>query len=464
MLPNERVTASNERIVAVGFAARWIGLVVMALLVAGPASGQARPAQSPDNVELRVWFAGNGRVQAFVNGTELLLERGSCEPANYAADEGCGFSIPRNASVLLRATSLSDGFTGWSSSECPRLGDCELVLDDSTHVVATFRPLELEVSITDGEGTVERSPKGEPCVVANDNCGSYEPGTAVTLTAKPTHPGDPTEWYDDAWCEPDGGSYSSPVCRTRVAFSPHWVGIAFVSLDPRPALRLPFIVDVGFRVLKRGEGTGVVTGEARTCGVDDCKVEQVLNCGEDCSDDIPFATRLTLSADANPGSVFERWVGVCATNPVCTFNVGAVTSIRAVFTQAPPPPQPPPAPQPPAPQPPAPQPPAPQPPVSRPLTADLRRLAVTRGTVRKLVVAIVVNHAAGGRARLSRQGTKLLDRRFALRGGVNVIRLPVRQTVKPGWARAVVTIRDSAGAAVTVSRRVNVPRRAATRP
>ncbi len=425
---------------------RGIVLLALGLLLVGHAGqGQARPAehaQSPETVNLRVYVAGSGKVDASVDEDPLLP---ACEPDFFTADQGCDYSVPKNAVVVLKATSKSDGFVGWSASECGEPEDCRLKLDESTDVVATFDPLELHVRI-DGDGTVERSPPGEECEPASPTCGRYEPGTEVALTAKPTNAGDPTEWYDDTWCEPDNKSYSSPVCRTRVGFSPHYVSVAFFELD-RPAFNPPFQVRVNLRVLKGGDGAGVV----RAADPDD------LNCGADCSESFDFATRVTLTAEEDPGSRFQRWSGeVCGSSRTCSFNVGPVTSVRAVFVRDQPPPPPPPSPSPPPPPPPPPPPAPPQ--LPAPLTAELRSAGVTRGPVRKLVAVIALNRGAGGHARVWRKQAKILDRRFVLRPGVNVIRLALHKAVKRGRARAVFTIEDGSGTSVSVSRRVTIPR------
>jgi hypothetical protein len=96
--------------------------------------------------------------------------------------------------------------------------------------------------------------------------------------------------------------------------------------------------------------------------------------------------------------------------------------------------------------------------VTGPLAAKLRSLDVASGSTRRLVAVIVTNQAAGGRARVWRGQAKLLDRPFALRSGLNVVRLALPPAVKRGRARAIFVIK-SGGASVTLSRPITVPSR-----
>jgi hypothetical protein len=98
--------------------------------------------------------------------------------------------------------------------------------------------------------------------------------------------------------------------------------------------------------------------------------------------------------------------------------------------------------------------------VTGPLAAKLRSLDVASGSTRRLVAVIVTNQAAGGRARVWRGQAKLLDRPFALRSGLNVVRLALPPAVKRGRARAVFLIK-SGGASVMLSRPITVPSRLA---
>ena len=220
--------------------------------------GQARPAeqaQSSDTVNLRVYVAGNGAVEALVDGVALPPDDGDDDPRHAIPMSSLpiravDYTVPRNTTVVLRPTPESVGFDGWSASECPEPEDCRLVLDDRTDVVATFDPLELHL-IVHGEGTVERSPPGDECATPSPFCARYAPGTEVVLTAKPTNPGDPTEWYDDTWCEPETTTLTRVRSAVRVSGSVRTTPRSRSSKLTRPDAAVPFH---GLRQSPRAQG------------------------------------------------------------------------------------------------------------------------------------------------------------------------------------------------------------------
>ena len=57
-----------------------------------------------------------------------------------------------------------------------------------------------------------------------------------------------------------------------------------------------------------------------------------LDCGTVCSRQYDYGNPVTLTAVPDQGSVFSGWNGVCAkTEAKCTFPVGPITAIKAVF-------------------------------------------------------------------------------------------------------------------------------------
>ena len=70
-----------------------------------------------------------------------------------------------------------------------------------------------------------------------------------------------------------------------------------------------------------GEGSGTVTGPG-------------LSCPTDCSNRIDDGATVTLTAKADPGSVFSRWDGVDCRGPACTFTLTHDVTATASFTRA----------------------------------------------------------------------------------------------------------------------------------
>ena len=76
-------------------------------------------------------------------------------------------------------------------------------------------------------------------------------------------------------------------------------------------------------VTKPGTGSGTVTGttEAGT----------VINCGSDCSENIPNGKVATLNAAASAGSTFTGWGGACSGTGTCMVTMDAAKNVTASF-------------------------------------------------------------------------------------------------------------------------------------
>jgi hypothetical protein len=193
-----------------------------------------------------------------------------------------------------------------------------------------------------------------------------------------------------------------------------WVGASFDN-DRLPVL--PTTIRVQFRLGRRGDGSGRVTGSK-------------LDCGAQCGAQYDYGTSLVLTAIPDRGSVFAGWNGVCAaTNSRCTIPVGPITAIAARFAH-----------------------PA--------LTARLVGVRVTRsGSVRKLVLTLSVDRAATVRVSLARRRVAV---RYTYRVGQgrSVRRLRVPRRLAAGRYRLRTTVSARRGGTRTLSARVVLlPRR-----
>ncbi len=273
-------------------------------------------------------FASGGRSSATV--TLQIAPRGLgivtvTPPDNDAVGEcadnhdsrSCTLTYSRGERVTLTASSdHGRTLSSWSTPDCPGTGACEVSLDDeTTSIVAVFNPLRLGVKLSSPDGgTVSADPAGTPCPEEEDfgddvTCLEYAPGTQVKLTVKN---GANTFDHWNQGCEPT----NAMTCTVTVDDETTWAGAHFVGDDE---LQLPTTIKVEFQLKRGGTGSGRVSGSD-------------LDCGSACSRQYGYGNSLTLTAVPEQGSVFSGWNGVCSkTETKCTFPVGPITSIRAIF-------------------------------------------------------------------------------------------------------------------------------------
>ena len=248
-------------------------------------------------------------------------------------ESSCHWSFPRGAIVKLTAATGNTGYTfaGWSTPDCPDAGSCTLTLDDDyTSVAALFNPLLLGVRFSQGTGDpppdrrVTSDPAGIDCTPsADDPTGENNPGcthpfppnTPVRLTAAGA---DFTKWNGGAsgdFCEP----VNATSCTIWVVDYTSWAAAIYDNEQPP---NLATTINVQFQVRKGGDGSGRITADK-------------LDCGSQCSAEYKYGRRITLTAQRSEGSAFGGWNGVCSrTQTTCTFSVGPLTRIRALFTDA----------------------------------------------------------------------------------------------------------------------------------
>ena len=275
-------------------------------------------------------FASGGRVSATV--TLQIAPRGLgivtvTPPDNDSVGEcsdnhdsgSCTLTYNRGEHVKLTASSEAGRtLSSWSTPDCPGTGACDVSLDDdTTSIVALFNPLRLGVVLSSPDGgTVSADPAGTPCPEDEDfgdgvTCLEYAPGTQVKLTVK-----NAAKTFDhwNPGCEPT----NAMTCTVTVDDETTWAGAHFVG-DPDGEPQLPTTINVEFQLKRGGTGSGRVSGSD-------------LDCGSACSRQYGYGNPLTLTAVPDQGSVFSGWNGVCSkTETKCTFPVGPITSIRAIF-------------------------------------------------------------------------------------------------------------------------------------
>ena len=272
-------------------------------------------------VELQVAPRGLGSVSATPPGRDSDGQVDTEPCTNNNGQHLCRWFFDAGTKVKLTASPdpapAKSRFLGWSTLDCPGTGACTVTLDTQlTTVVARFSPVALGVLFSeDSTATVSTVPAGEPCQwephdPGPDVCVEFAPGTSVRVTLKSSEPFD--HW--NPGCEPR----SSTTCTVVVQDEPTWIGANFKGDDP---VQLPTTIKVRFRLKKEGSGGGRVTASG-------------LDCGGSCAATFDYGDSLALKATPDSGSVFDGWNGVCdRTQTTCTFPVGPITSIRARFAR-----------------------------------------------------------------------------------------------------------------------------------
>jgi hypothetical protein len=297
-----------------GIVAAAIPGCATALVVAALASGGSRGTAL---VELQVAPRGPGTVSAVPAGVDLENDKQPVTQPCFdnEGDDSCLWGYPPGTRITLTAKADSGkSFSGWSSPECPGTGSCTIALDeDPMSVVAQFSPLRLGIRLSDkNAGKVTTDPAGKPCQEdLKDQCFEFPPNTTVRVTVQETG-GVFKEW--NPGCEPR----NQKTCTVRVDDDPTWVGARFDNDDPP---QLPSTISVQFQIRRGGNGSGRVTAPK-------------LDCGTICTAQYGFGNSITLTAKEDEGSTFDGWNGVCAkTQKTCSFPVGPITSIRALFAR-----------------------------------------------------------------------------------------------------------------------------------
>jgi Fibronectin type III domain/Divergent InlB B-repeat domain len=293
-------------------AAALLGAAIAGLFVAGLASGAGRHVAA--SVTLQIAPRGPGTVTVSPVGGGF--DSNPCD--RNEGDSSCTWTYDRGATVKLTAAVAAGGtsFSGWSTPDCPGTGSCTVTLDqDATTIVATFNPLTLGVRLSRGdEGRVTSNPAGIDCRSEDDaECEAvFPPHTQVTLTAAPSSPN--TFGTFSLGCQKTGAT----TCTITVDDQTTWVGVAWNKED---LPQLATTIEVQLRVGKGGNGSGRVTAPN-------------VDCGSTCTAQFGFGKSVTVTEAPDQGSTFDGWNGVCSkTQTSCTFAVGPITSIRAMFAR-----------------------------------------------------------------------------------------------------------------------------------
>ena len=228
-------------------------------------------------------------------------------PAGITCGTDCSEVYSSGTVVSLTVTAaLGSTFAGWSGdADCL---DGVVTMGANTSCVATFNPAVsrstymLTVNITSavshegsGNGSVKSSPAGISC--GSDCSEAYSAGTVISLTPVPSGGSAFGGWSGDSDCL-DG----------------------ILTMNANKSCTATFKVDAVTLNLVRS-GNGKVTSNPSG-----------INCGSECSTSYAKGTKITLSAQASPGSKFAGWDGGgCQGVTDCTVILADSTSVSATF-------------------------------------------------------------------------------------------------------------------------------------
>jgi len=208
-----------------------------------------------------------------------------------------------NTEVTLSAVATTGStFTGWSGA-CTGTGDCVVTMDAAKSVIASFTLNTYSLSVSKagtGNGTVTSTPAGIDC--GSDCSEVFDFNTEVTLSPAAATGSTFTGW--------------SGACTGT--------GDCVVTMDAAKSVTATFTLNIyTLTVSKTGDGSGTVT--STPAGID---------CGSDCSEDYDYNTQVTLTADADTGSIFTGWSGSCTGISDCIVTMDAAKSVIAEFEPA----------------------------------------------------------------------------------------------------------------------------------
>ncbi|MHA2620842.1 MAG: InlB B-repeat-containing protein [bacterium JZ-2024 1] len=224
-------------------------------------------------------------------------------PAGINCGPTCSATYDQGTVVTLSATPDSTStFSGWSGGGCTGTGSCQVTMNSSLSVTATFTKIQFQVTINktgSGTGTVTSAPSGINCgTVCSAN---FDAGTSLTLTATPT--GGSTF-----------GGWSGPCSGT---------GTCQFTVNANTTVGAVFNAgQVTITVNKTGSGVVVSTSPTG------------IHCGRTCQMTVNSGTQVTLTAQPGPaGQSFLGWSGGgCSGTGNCTFTATSNVTIAAQFT------------------------------------------------------------------------------------------------------------------------------------
>jgi uncharacterized repeat protein (TIGR02543 family) len=220
------------------------------------------------------------------------------DPSGIYCGATCSATLTKNTIVTLTAIPDSGAtFTGWSGA-CTGTGACQVTMDASKTVSATFRFL-LVAQVANGGtgGYIASNPSGINC---GASCAAnFDGGTSVTLSANPSAGYTFTGW--------SGSCAGTSLCTLTMNENKN----VFATFTANTAL---------LSVSKSGSGTGTITSAPGS-----------ISCGSTCGAVFNQYTSVQLTASPDATSYFTGWNGACAGTGACTVTMDSAKNVGAGF-------------------------------------------------------------------------------------------------------------------------------------
>jgi hypothetical protein len=197
--------------------------------------------------------------------------------------------------------------------------DAEQVTQPNTAVIAATHTLTVSGSGT-GNGVVTSTPAGINCTITAGAAGtsgctkSFTEGTKVTLVAKSAGGSAFGGWLNSSNCSGTGN------CVLNMT-----VNRAVTALFRKG----PFTVKIS-----SGKGSGRVTSQSGLTPKIDCVITNGTPASTGCSASYPANTKLTLTATAAAGFMFDGWKNSTCGTGSCLFKIIQVQTIPVTFSAA----------------------------------------------------------------------------------------------------------------------------------
>ncbi|HEV2352239.1 MAG TPA: choice-of-anchor D domain-containing protein [Terriglobia bacterium] len=219
----------------------------------------------------------------------------------------CSATYVSGTVVTLNETPATGwSFSGWGGA-CGGTGSCNVAMNGSQYVSATFIQNSVSYTLTVGEsgqGTVTSNVGGINCVNSTGTCTAVlNSGSSVTLSANPA-----TNWTFSGWT---GASCSGTGPCTVVMNSNQSITANFSQIATSYTLT---VVD---------SGQGNITS-----------ADTLINCTDNegpCSHSYPSGSIVNLSATPAGGWTFSNWSGFCSGAGSCAVAMTANRTVTATF-------------------------------------------------------------------------------------------------------------------------------------
>jgi len=241
--------------------------------------------------------------QYALNISKTGTGNGSVAGTGIDCGADCTENYVEKTAVTLTAKPAADSsFVGWNGA-CSGTGTCQITMTQAQKVTATFNvlpPNEYPLTISK-TGTGNGSVTGTGIDCGTDCTKTLADKTAITLTAKPAANSTFGGWGGDC-----SGIAACQISMTK----PQNVTATFDLLS---------VNQYQLTVQQTGTGSGTIAGQG-------------INCGSDCSEEVPENNVMILTATANPGSIFTGWNGAgCSGTNACTVTLTTDRTVTAGF-------------------------------------------------------------------------------------------------------------------------------------